>query len=514
LTTVVAATTTLGLLLAASAAESKKEKAAKPEAKTEQAAKASNSTQIAAPLTAKVSSKLIVNHKLTPKTFVSFKLADLAPNSGQAPAATAMLTLKNGKQVEAQKYLTSINALEKKLNAWGYSLRGPAEKVVISELDFGKEKLTEEAKVKLPLVKGDARAQSLLTSPKVLEQEHAAAVKALKPAAKTTAKTTAKESAKASKTANAVVRGPGVGNGATGVGVLRGFKPFTFTKSFDEKIGSTSTFGADVNTSLTFKDDGSSATLNAVGRATGSVLGITKDLVVATVDLAAPQTGNLTANVKVTVLGDDIVVLNESQAASYSKNGTFSRSLPNSLQVQVNVPVGPFSVVLIAGVQGSISMPYFVGLTPLSAQGWMIPKVTSSVYAQAAFGLDVDDTGVIAGVEVNLTLLNNNLILAGGASQGADSTGTFVNYWVVSEDTLTALSGKLSVFVAAEAWGIEEKLFSTPLFNFGGVITVFTPVSGGGKVYLAQSGPVNADVKAEAKAKAKSAVKTSAKKKS
>ena len=141
----------------------------------------------------------------------------------------------------------------------------------------------------------------------------------------------------------------------------------------------------------------------------------------------------------------------------------------------------------------------------------MIPKVTSSVYAQAASGLDVDNTGLIAGVEVNLTLLNNNLILAGGASQGADSTGTFVNYWVVSEDTMTALSGNLSVFVAAEAWGYEEKLFSTSLFNFGGIIKVFTPVSGGGKVYLAQGGPVNADTKAAA---AKSAVKTSAKKKS
>ncbi len=421
-----------------------------------------------------------------------------------------MLTLKNGQQVEAQKYLTSINAKEKMLNAWGYSLRGPAEKIVISELDFGKEKLAEEAKVKLPLVKGDARAQLLLTSPKVLEQEHAAAVKALKAAVKTTAKTSAKESAKAGKTASVVARGPGVGNGATGVGILRGFKPFTFTKSFDEKIGSTSTFGADVNTSLTFTDDGTSAKLNAVGRAAGSVLGITKDIVVATVDLAAPQTGNLTANVKVTVLGDDVVVVNESQAASYSKTGTFTRSLPNSLQVQYNVPVGPFSIVLVAGVKGSISMPYFVGLTPLSAQGWMIPKVTSSVYAQAAFGLDVDNTGLVAGVEVNLTLLNNNLILAGGASQGADSTGTFVNYWIVSEDTMTALAGNLSVFVAAEAFGYEEKLFSTSLFNFGGVIKVFTPVSGGAKVYLAQGGPVNA----EAKADAKSPVKTSAKKKS
>ena len=201
---------------------------------------------------------------------------------------------------------------------------------------------------------------------------------------------------------------------------------------------------------------------------------------------------------KVTVLGDDVVVVNESQAASYSKNGTFTRSLPNSLQVQYNVPVGPFSAVLVAGVQGSVTMPYFVGLTPLSAQGWMIPKVTASVYAQAALGIEVDDTGFVAGVEVNLTLLNNNLILAGGAGQGTDSTGTFVNYWVVSEDTMTALSGNLSVFVAAEAFGFEKKLYSTTLFSFGGIIKVFTPVSGGGKVYLAQGGPVNADTKAAA----------------
>lgn len=428
-------------------------------------------------LKAKVNPKLIVTHKRTPVKYVPFTLRELKdPKTGKAPAATTVLTLRNGKKVPAEKYLTAINDLEKKLNTWGYSLRGAQQKATLQQLNYNKPKLEQQAKKPLLLMKADARAQSLMTSPKLLQQEHAAAVRAFKATGKSTLTSPAKSTA--NFTSQALQPGPGVG------GIAQKLQPVTVTKSFDESWGDSSIFAADVNGSLTFKGTQDSASVSGQARATCSILGNTENLVLATADLTAPRTGSLNAKVKVTTLGVDQVVVDQSQSADWTKTDTFTRSLPDSFKVQYNTAIGPVPITATIGAKGSISIPYFVGLLPAQATGWMIPDVQSSVYGQAGIGIEYDDTGVVAGIAANLTLLNNKLVLFGGASQGSDTKGKFLKYSMITRDDVTALAGSLSAFIEAEVFGYGVKLYNQELFSFSGIKRTFTPLSGGQTVYL------------------------------
>ena len=103
----------------------------------------------------------------------------------------------------------------------------------------------------------------------------------------------------------------------------------TITKSFDEPLGD-STFGADVKGSVTLTG-APKRSLVIQGAATGSILGETETLLSATANLTAPQTGNLTAQVKVTILGVDDTLLNQSEPSTYSKTDTFTRNAAGSL---------------------------------------------------------------------------------------------------------------------------------------------------------------------------------------
>ena len=223
--------------------------------------------------------------------------------------------------------------------------------------------------------------------------------------------------------------------------------------------------------------------LSGLAKATGTVFGHSKDLAVATANLAAPRSGNLTANLKVTVLGSDQVVVNESEAVSFNKNDTFSKSLPDSFKVSATVPIiGPLSVDVTLGVKGSISMPYFLANTPGESIGYVIPDVQASVYGEAAVGIGNDDIGALVGVKGELNLLNNKLTLLGSASQGTDNQGIFVNYSTTSEDQLTAVSGHVYAFAGINFLGEHE--LDEDIFNLTGIAAVFTPIEAGEKVYL------------------------------
>jgi hypothetical protein len=413
----------------------------------------------------------IVAHKLSQVKYVPFTLNELKdPKTGQPPTATTVLTLRNGKNVTADKYLAAINDLEKKLNTWGYSLRGTQEKVTIQQVNYNKAKLQHEAAKPLPFIKGDARTQSLMTSPKLLQQEHVAAVKAYKATPKASSDSTAKAGSRVLKVP------PG--------SIAQLLQPVTITKNFDDSWGDTSIFAAEVNGSLTFKGAQDSAGVSGQARATCSILGNTENLLLATADLSAPRTGNLIAKVKITTLGVDQVVLDQTQSGDWTKTDTFTRSLPDSFKVQYNTSIGPVPITATIGAKGSVSVPYFVGLLPVQAMGWMIPNVQSSVYAQAGIGVEYDDTGAVAGVEANLTLLNNKLVLFGGASEGTDTKGTFLKYSIASRDDVTALAGSVNAFVEAEVLGHGVRIFNDELFSFSGIQRTFTPLSGGDMVYL------------------------------
>ena len=192
----------------------------------------------------------------------------------------------------------------------------------------------------------------------------------------------------------------------------------------------------------------------------------------------------MTAKVKVTTLGVDQVVVDQNQAVTFSKTDTFTRALPDSFKVQLNTTILFIPVTVAAGVKGSVSLPYFVSVVPAQAMGWMIPEVQSSVYGQAGIGAEYDDTGAVAGVEVDFTLLNNKLTLYGSSSEGTDTKGTFLTYSLISRNDMTALKGSFIAFLEFEVDGHVIKKFTDEIFNFGGLGGTSNPLEGGETVYL------------------------------
>jgi hypothetical protein len=469
-----------GMLLLAFMIPGMAEEQKKSKGKSDSATAAANSAAISAPLKAKSNPKVIAN-KRAPIEGTPYKPSDFTdPNTGKPATATTVLTLPTGRKVRADKYVAAINRFEKSMNAWGWSLRGTERKVTLERLDFTKAKREQEAKKPLAFTKGDARAQSLMNSPKEAQKEYAAAVKAFKAESKSTAKVTSKSTTRSTaKTTSRVAKlPPGAGS------IAQFLQPVTVTKKFDDSWGDKSVFAADVNASLTFTGTQTSAAVSGQAGATCSILGNTETLLLATADITAPRTGSLSANVKVTTLGVDQVVLSQSQSGEWTKTDTFSRSLPDSFKVQYNTSIGPIPITAAVGAKGSVSVPYFVGVVPGQAMGWMIPNVQSSVYAQAGIGIEYDDTGFVAGAELDLTLLNNKLVLFASAKQGTDAKGTFLNYSLVSRDDVKALAGSLNFVINAEVLGHGVTVFSKEIFNFAGIQRTFTPLSGGETVYL------------------------------
>jgi hypothetical protein len=401
------------------------------------------------------------------------------PKTGKTPTADTIITLQNGKKVAAGTYVAALNKLNKQFNALGYSLRSSQTKVTIQQVNFNKPLLDKQAAAAKEFKAVDAKAQSMATSPKVLQTEFAAASKLNKGTTKAKTATGSKSKTAATKESPAASRVGDIGNVLGKV-----YKPYSITKSFDDPFGDRSLFAAELSGSLTFKGNGNGAALSGLAKATGSILGNTKDLAVATADLDAPRTGALTANIKVTVLGTDVAVLNESQQVDFNKQDTFTKSLPDSLKVSWQTSIGPVPVKAVVGAKGSITMPYYVALLPASSTAWMIPTVQATVYAQGAVDAEYDETGGELGVEVDLTLINNKLTLAGGASEGTDTQGAFVTYWLASRDDLTVLAGKLFLYFKVEVWGHTLYEYDDTVYDYSGIQRVYTPVAGGEKVYL------------------------------
>ncbi|HTQ39977.1 MAG TPA: hypothetical protein VMJ32_13190 [Pirellulales bacterium] len=486
-------------------------KATAPVTKGQAAGKATG----AAPIKISISPTKFVPVQKTAIPFRAFTLTELKDKNGQPATAATTFTLPNGKPATATQYLEQMNAFEQKLNALGYTLRSTNKTFKVGELSANKTLFTQQAASakSLPAVTAKAKSTTMASVEQQFNTELSAAkakpatttqaqegAKGAKGAKGTTAEgATTQQGAKGAKGGEGATAESGAGQksakivkippGAVGVGAIgRALGPYTTTKSYSSPtFGDTSYVAADFTASMTFSGDANSASLSGVSKVTGWALGSSKDLAVATASLAAPHSGNLSANLKVTVLGTDEVVFNQSQQVSIRENSTYTKSLPDTWKFSMTIPVFIFSVDVTLGVKGGISMPYFLADLPGTTQGYIIPDVTGTVYGEAAVGIGGDD-GVECGVKGEFTMIHNNLILYGNTNQGTDSTGTFVSYSVTSEDRLTALSGDIYAFASAFGGEVDEDIF-----NFTGIVAVYTPVEGNDKVYLKPISTVEAN---------------------
>jgi hypothetical protein len=452
---------------------------------------------------AKITANQFAVIKLTAIKYTPFTYADLKdPKSGRIPTPTDLVTATNGKQIVASKYLAALNNFEQQLTASGYTLRS-AKPVTVQALKYNKEIYTQQvaAAKSLPAITAKAKAVSLAS----VQQKYQTALNASK-AAPAKAATTENEGTKGAKGAKGSAGSAGTGTAGTKseksaiarippgevAPIFRGYQPFTTTKSFDKPFGDPSYLYADFNASITFTGDANSASLSAVATAKGAILGDSETLAQATASLSAPKTGNLTANLKITVLGTDEVVVNETKQVSFNQESTYSKSLPDSWKITGNVPIfDGLSVDFTLGVKGSISMPYELSDVPGESIGFVNPDIQASVYGEVGIGVGDDDLGASVGIGGQLTLINNKLMILGTAANGTDSKGPFLNYELTSSDSLTAFSGRVFGFakVCLPVVGCGEE--DSDILNFSRLVASFTPIEAGEQVYLKANAPVN-----------------------
>ena len=410
---------------------------------------------------AKISPNQIIAIKKAPQAYRPYKLADLKdPKTGKPPAPGTVITLRNGRKVTIERHIAAVNALEKKLNTHGYSLRDKQRKVTVGRLANDKAKLAAQARP-IAGVKPDAKMLAILNSPDVLTRQF------------TQAKLTG-------------IKLPPVTAGTQ-------LQPITIRKSYAPGFGDPSIFGASFKGNLTMKGGVDGVSFSTDAKATVSVLGQSADVLVATADFNAPRTGNLTGKVKVEGLGVNLHNFDKTQATTWRHTGTFSKALPDKLKVEKSFSILGIPMSAELGLKGSVKVQYFANVSPASATAWMIPEVNASAYAQlSVLDIEILDSGLEVGVEGRLTLLNDKFTVAGGVDVGSDSKGTFVKEWHTSRNDVNALSGDLRAYISVQVFGEEVYRPDHVFFDFNGIRRVDNPFSGGDTHYLKASRPVAA----------------------
>lgn len=86
----------------------------------------------------KIPSNLIQFNKLKPIQFKTFTYSDFKLNKSET------IKLKNGKSVSAEKFLSEVNEIERKLNEFGYSLRDKNDEIILGRLKYPYENLQKQ----------------------------------------------------------------------------------------------------------------------------------------------------------------------------------------------------------------------------------------------------------------------------------------------------------------------------------------------------------------------------------
>ncbi|RYX85901.1 hypothetical protein EON83_03860 [bacterium] len=209
-------------------------------------------------------------------------------------------------------------------------------------------------------------------------------------------------------------------------------------------------------------------TLSGDTQAGGSILGRNLTLVDARAQFYAPSntTKQLNANARVQVIGITVFNFNQDFPSSWSKSETISKSLHYG--VPFGIPLGPIWLGGEIGANGEAGLKYSVSMNRTGVGGNITPFVRAGVYGEG--GASIVIAG--AGVGVQMTLLNAELDLYGQARLGWFIKWIFMQNFYVGYK-INMLSGRAYgyVYVYVPCWGIppwEKKQWEHDFWNWGG----------------------------------------------
>ncbi|MDV7139376.1 hypothetical protein R3X28_10840 [Maribacter sp. TH_r10] len=436
--------------------------------------------------------------------FVPFKLED---KKGNPIPPNRKVTLKNGKVITALQLLNETNALEKKLNSKGYSLRINDEKVVsrtVTDTKFldGRRSLApksigafkKEAEVKKFMslerqvqVAGpsfNGRSQMLTLKPyssyTQSERDQINKYDFSKVSGKVIAQKTTK-------------RRPFKDFRTKRIGNLAKLYEINKTNNKNWGFGNPDTFRANLEGSITrfakiypfdpqnTANNKSEFRVKATSKATGSLLGKSIDILNASCQFHAPSnvSKKMSATISVKALEMNLFPPNSttfSQQKSFSK--TYGRSFDKSFPLRVPILPGLDFVGLI-GVKGEVGFEYEAKIERTVASVHAKPLIDLKVYGEGGLSL----IGVFeGGVEAELTFIKGELDLnafAGIFSQNSENIVVGVNHYFGYD--IEILSGTISAYGEAcspidipfidDCYRKEHELFKWDGFKDSGTIT-------------------------------------------
>jgi len=238
-------------------------------------------------------------------------------------------------------------------------------------------------------------------------------------------------------------------------------------KTFGFDLGEKDTFWVGVNGHflLAPKRAPLEVTVEGEAKAQAAIFSFETDLLRATAKAHAVEEGELTAEIKLSVIGFD--VWNPSLPpgiASWSKTDTFTR--PFDYNKKFHFTIGPVPMSATVGARGDISLKYFVGLRPFNAQADINPSVYSEAYVEAGVDLFLAE----AGAGGALTLLNDKLNIYAEIGIDGDDKGIFYYKHLSATNEFSALDGRLYLYAKIDApWPFDDKKWTYDLWNWKGV---------------------------------------------
>jgi probable HAF family extracellular repeat protein len=250
---------------------------------------------------------------------------------------------------------------------------------------------------------------------------------------------------------------------------------YSQTLPWNYSTGNSTLFSAYLNGQVTLSGDSTGTAVAAQSAAGGSVLGHSKEIVSVSASLSA-SLGVPSGTITVKEFGSTKYTksLNSSLTADiYSKSydSCDIRNGPDPPLCAVQVfPVGPFAVVVQAGVVGNIKLDYSIGLNKGAAFASLTPAVSGAVYVKAQVDFFVADVGVGA----NLTLINDSFPM-GVTATLAPNYFTSPPAWGVKwgfniANKLNLLNGNIFLYADIRFLFFKES-WKTTIFSWPGITT-------------------------------------------
>ena len=410
-------------------------------------------------------SEIRVNAR-APIAFQPFPMVD--PKARREVSADSIITLPDGRRVQAGRYYAELNRIEQSLNQSGYSLRTMPDKLVFQESVIERSALqprilqAREAATSPGATMSSAQLMRRFSGPETLDSGQRVlmadeltpqAVAAVKGRSQPPTAVRPAPPARPPVVSDRVIIPPGV------LTVAPKPKVFHREQPWDWSVGSASSFQAyirgkvvtdlkayplsDTSDAELFKSN-TEASLNANAQAGGAILGKSADLVQANASFYAPANTSKPLNAKmgISVLGATVYNFNKDFPAKWSTSDTLSYKL--SVGVPFGVPLGPVTVGGEIGARGSAGFEYGILLTRAGASGHVNPFVHTAVYGEGGASIYIGG----AGIGVEMTLINADLHV-----YGKGTIGWFIKWMIFDElycdYSLDMLSGRVYAYVYA-----------------------------------------------------------------